>query len=305
MPVYLPPLSRRRFLRGSLAAAASMAFGAGCATPHRQSSTQSIALLSDIHIDADPTRIERNVNMTNNLRAAVAEVLAWPQRPSAAFVNGDLAHHNGENADYAAVMALLRPLREDGMSIHLELGNHDNRERFWNVLREDKTVQPQLANRQATIVETPEVNWFLLDSLIKTRTTPGLLGEEQRAWLTAALDANTDKPALVMVHHQPVIVAPGQKNDGLEDTAELLAILRPRRHVKAYFFGHTHHWKVTPDESGLHLINLPPVAYVFTAGQPSGWVHASIDSTHGRLELRCLDHSHPAHGQVVNLAWRA
>jgi hypothetical protein len=304
MPVYLPPLSRRRFLAGSLAAAASVALGAGCATPKKKSS-QSVALLSDIHIDADPLKVERNVNMTDHLQAAIAEVLAWPQRPGIAFVNGDLAHSNGENADYAAVTNLLRPLREGGMPVHLELGNHDNRDRFWSILQDEKTVQPNLANRQADIVRTPEVNWFLLDSLIKTRTTPGLLGNEQRDWLAAALDANADKPALVMIHHQPVIAAPGKKNDGLEDTAELLAILRPRRHVKAYFFGHTHHWSVKQDESGLHLVNLPAVAYVFAAGQPSGWVHATVDSNSARLELRCLDHSHPKQGEVVNLAWRA
>ncbi|HZM01743.1 MAG TPA: metallophosphoesterase, partial [Candidatus Saccharimonadales bacterium] len=267
-------------------------------------SQQRVALLSDTHIAADPNRRARGVNMTNNLRAVTAEVLAWPQAPGAVFVNGDLAFDSGGNEDYAAVTGLLRPLREGGLPIHLGLGNHDNRERFWNVLRDDKTVPADLAGRQAAIVRTPVANWFLLDSLIQTRVTPGLLGEAQRAWLTAALDANSSAPAIVMIHHQPVVVAPGKKNDGLEDTAELLAILRPRRQVKAYFFGHTHHWKIEQDPSGIHLVNLPPVGYVFTQGLPSGWVKASIDTKGARLELRCVDHAHPQHGQVADLAWR-
>jgi hypothetical protein len=91
----------------------------------------------------------------------------------------------------------------------------------------------------------------------------------------------------------------------LQDTAELMEILRPRRHVKAYFFGHTHRWDISHDESGLCLINFPPVAYVFEEGRPNGWVHATLQPAGARLELRCLDRARKDHGQVVNLVWRA
>jgi 3',5'-cyclic AMP phosphodiesterase CpdA len=184
------------------------------------------------------------------------------------------------------------------------MGNHDNRERFWKVLRSAKTVPPRLPGRQAAIVRTPAANWFVLDSLIRTRVTDGLLGEAQRVWLAAALDANANKPALVMIHHQPSPLHSGKKGGGLDDADELFAILRPRPQVKAYFFGHTHRWAVSQDESGIHLINLPPVAYLFEEGPPNGWVHAAVQDDGARLELRCLDHAHPNHGQVVNLAWR-
>ena len=59
------------------------------------------------------------------------------------------------------------------------------------------------------------------------------------------------------------------------------------------------------DSSGLHLVNLPPVAYVFREGDPAGWVHATLERKGMRMEFRCLDASHKAHGQVVNLRWRA
>jgi hypothetical protein len=80
--------------------------------------------------------------------------------------------------------------------------------------------------------------------------------------------------------------------------------LRPRRQVKAYFFGHTHRWDVGRDDSGIHLVNLPPTAYLFEAGRPNGWVHAEIQESGARLELRCLNHTRKDHGQVVNLRWR-
>jgi 3',5'-cyclic AMP phosphodiesterase CpdA len=242
--------------------------------------------------------------MTDNLKTVAKEVMAWPQPPDTVFINGDLAFDEGRIPDYAAVLGLLRPLREAGLPIHMGMGNHDNRENFWKILRDAKTVQPRLPGRQASIVRTPVANWFILDSLIKTRTTPGLLGEEQRVWLAAALDANSDKPALIMIHHQPGSVVNGKPGNGLEDAAELFAVLRPRRQVKAYFFGHTHRWEVRQDESGIHLINLPTTAYLFDAGQPNGWVHATVRAESARLELRCLDRAHKDHGQVVNLSWR-
>jgi predicted phosphodiesterase len=303
VPVHLPPISRRRFLTGSAAAAAALALGQGCALPIREPDQNSVALLSDIHIDADPERIDRQANMTKNLKAVTGEVLNWPQRPGTVFINGDLAHTNGTAADYNAVVDLLRPLREGGMPIWMGLGNHDNRENFWQVLPDSKSIQPNLPDRQAAIVRTPNANWFLLDSLIQTRTVPGQLGPAQRAWLAAALDANADKPALVLVHHQPDPLIFGITS-GLEDAPELLDVLRPRRQVKAYFFGHTHRWDVGRDDSGIHLVNLPPTAYLFEAGRPNGWVHAEIQESGARLELRCLNHTRKDHGQVVNLRWR-
>jgi 3',5'-cyclic AMP phosphodiesterase CpdA len=230
------------------------------------------------------------------------EVLAWAEPVSGVLINGDLAHDSGEVADYAAVLGLLRPLREGGLPIHLTLGNHDHRQHFWATLPKDKSMDARLPERQLAIVRTRHANWFVLDSLIKTSTTPGLLGEGQRAWLARALDQNADKPALVVIHHNPI--GAGMDDIALEDTAELLEILRARRHVKAYFFGHAHRWEVSHQDSGLCLVSLPPVAYVFDKGRPNGWVHATLTAKGARLELRCLDHTRKDHGQVVDLVWR-
>jgi 3',5'-cyclic AMP phosphodiesterase CpdA len=237
------------------------------------------------------------------LRAVAEEVIAWPEPVSGVLINGDLAYNSGEPADYSAIPGLLRPLRERGLPIHLALGNHDQREHFWTTLRDEKSAAANLPDRQTAIVRTPYANWFILDSLMKTLVTPGRLGDAQRAWLARALDANRDKPALIALHHHPdlkLVNVPA-----LEDTAALLEILRSRRHVKAWFFGHTHRWGVYHDESGLCLVNFPPVAYLFEEGQPNGWVHAALRPNGARLELRCLDRAHKDQGHVENLVWRA
>ena len=196
---------------------------------------------------------------------------------------------------------MLGPIRADQIPVHLALGNHDNRERFWEALQEEKAAKRPLADRQVALLRTPRANWFILDSLEATLSTPGLLGREQLDWLEQALDANAKKPALVLLHHNPGLSG---GNFGLKDTAALLEILRPRRQVKAYIYGHTHKWKVEPDHSGIHLINLPPVAYVFDQGEPAGWVHATLNPKGLRLELRCVDPAHKAQGEVHELEWR-
>ena len=74
---------------------------------------------------------------------------------------------------------------------------------------------------------------------------------ELKAERSKALDAHADKPALVVVHHNPQWTAPG-KRSGIVDTELLFAQLVPRKHVKAVFFGHTHQWRRDKHE-GIHL----------------------------------------------------
>jgi 3',5'-cyclic AMP phosphodiesterase CpdA len=240
--------------------------------------------------------------MTDHFTRVSGELLSLPKRPAGVFIAGDCAYNSGQIADYAQVAKLLEPIRQDQMPVHLALGNHDNRERFWEALQQEKAAKRPLTDRQVALMRTSRVNWFVLDSLEKTLSTPGLLGPEQLDWLARSLDANRHKPAVVLIHHNPSTRA---SVSGLKDTEALFAIIRPRKQVKAYIFGHTHVWQVDRDPSGIHLVNLPPVAYVFREGEPAGWVHATLERQGMRLEVRCLDTSHKAHGQVVNLEWRA
>jgi Icc protein len=240
--------------------------------------------------------------MMDHFTTVAGELLALPERPAGVFILGDCAYNSGQAGDYRLVVDLLGPIRAAQMPVHLALGNHDNRERFWEALQAEKAAQRPLADKQVALVRTPRANWFVLDSLEKTLSTPGLLGQEQLDWLARTLDANRSKPALVLLHHNPGTLA---NVSGLKDTEALFEILRPRKQVTAYIFGHTHAWHVGHDPSGIHLINLPPVAYVFREGDPAGWVHATLERKGMRLELRCVDPAHKAHGQILKLLWRA
>jgi len=299
MPIHLRPFSRRKFLARSLVACAGLALKPLTFAAARRTDADSWALLSDIHVAADRGLIARGINMTDHFRQTSEEVLALAKRPSGVFINGDCAYNSGEKGDYSLVAELLAPIRKDGIAVHLALGNHDNRDRFWEGF--ENTAKRPIADKQTAFLKSSNLNWFVLDSLEKTLSTPGLLGQEQLDWLAKTLDGNQGKPAVIMIHHNPGV----DKNiSGLKDTEAFFNIIRPRKQVKAYIFGHTHDWKVESDPSGIHLVNLPPVAYIFKEGNPSGWVHATAGRTNMRLELRCLDTKHPAHGQIHDLEWR-
>lgn len=302
MPIQLAPLSRRRFLRRTLAAGAGFVFAPRLLAADKPSDPDCWAFLSDTHVAADRAQAARGIRMAEHFEIVSRELLALPRRPAGTFITGDCAWQSGETLDYETFVQLLEPVRAGQMPVHIALGNHDHRERFWNALENEKAAKRPLADRQVALLQTPRLNWFLLDSLEKTLSTPGLIGPEQMNWLAAALDANSEKPAAIVLHHN---FDSSAKSIGLKDTEDMFKILRPRNQVKACFFGHTHNWNVKPDESGIHLINLPPVAYVFQEGNPSGWVNATVKPDGISLELRCVNPQHARQGEVLNLSWRA
>jgi Icc protein len=308
MPITFPQLSRRAFLKhAALAgAAAGLAPSSYAALFGTSRDKHTFFFLSDAHIAADAATVSRNVNMANNLTACVSELAGWPPtaarpvRPAAIIFNGDLAYSLGLTEEYATFGKLFTPVRALA-PVHFTLGNHDERENFWHAFPRDATKLKSVPQKQAAVFSSDRANWFLLDSLDKTNATPGALGAAQLAWLDQELKARPKKPAIIVGHHN--LQTPGL-TAGITDSAGLEKLFAGHHQVKAFIFGHTHDWRVSQHASGVHLINLPPTGYVFTAGRPSGWVRATLASDGMEIELRSLDTKHPEHAQVKNLKWR-
>ena len=300
MPITLHPISRRRFLAGSLAAGAALALQRFAPAASKPVDENRFVLFSDTHIDADPTKMDRGVVMFDHLRQSVEEVLDMNSAPSAVLVNGDCAHLQGQTSDYERFLSLLKPLRDAGLPIHAGFGNHDNRERFWAAVPADEQRVKAVEDRQILTLQTPRADWIMLDSLQKTNSTPGKLGEKQLDWLSGELDKRKDRRVIVMVHHQPDERA---NIMGLLDTKPLLDVLLPRKQVKALLYGHTHIWRVEKRDD-LHCINLPAVAYNFEAHEPTGWVDAHLSDSGMTLKLNCIDKKHAQNGDTHELKWR-
>lgn len=302
MAFHLSPVSRRRFL-GTAAAASLVTLRLPAAETPRVDPDRW-AFLADTHIAADPKQPRNGVVMSDNLQQVLQEILQLDVRPAGAFLNGDCAVTKGEAGDYATLASLLKPLSAGGVPLHMTLGNHDDRANFRAGFEQSLPKQPLLESKHVSVVESRHANFFLLDSLDIVNATPGKLGGEQLGWLAKELDASRDKPAIVFVHHTPEITPPKDKHFGVIDTQAFFDVLLPRKHVKAYVFGHSHNWNTTVHD-GLHLVNLPPVAYVFQKGRPNGWVDARLHPDRMTLKLVCLDKAHADHGRTVELRWRS
>lgn len=308
MPITLGPTSRRQFLKGSLALGAGMiaatalrSFG-DSSNPQADTTFDRLLLLSDTHISGDAKKVDREVNMSAHLGAVVAAVtaLAGP-KPTGMFINGDLAFRDGQAADYTQLLSLLKPVTDAQIPITFAMGNHDQRTRFGAAV--PNTMQ-KVEGRQVSVIESPRATWVVLDTLDKVNVTPGIIGEAQLKWLTSFLDApeRGRKPVIVMMHHHPV-PRKGNNVAGIVDGPALMDVLVPRKQVKAAVFGHTHVWE-TRETDGLHLINLPAVAYVFDKAQTSAWTDWRVDEKGCRITLNTIDPKHANHGKEFALAWR-
>ena len=304
MPLHAGSLSRRDFLRQSAAAVAGLTVLSTLQAADSAVNPNLLALLSDTHIPNAPEVAARGTNMTANLQQVVRELTALKTRPAGVVVNGDCAYLKGRPEDYANFAQCVAPLSAAGLPLHLTMGNHDDRGPMYAALQTQKPERPLLDSKHVTILETPHANWFLLDSLTQTDVVTGEIGAEQRAWLAAALTARAVKPAIVVAHHTPQFEAPpeGMVWGGLKDTAEFIELLTSHTQVKAFVFGHSHDWSIKR-HANLQLINLPPVAYVFAAGKPNGWVLAETHAHGLNLSLSTIDPTHANHGERVALTW--
>lgn len=311
MPIHLGPMTRRDFLAGTAGATAVLLLGerAGAADKLK-ADPHCFALLSDTHVPAEAKTKQAGVNMTDNFAKAIAQVTGLDSAPAGAILCGDLAHKAGLPGEYRQFAPMLRKLTQTKLPAHLLLGNHDHIGNIYTALAESKPAKPLVVGKHVSIVQSPRANWFLLDSLEVVNAPPGLLGKEQLAWLEKALDAHSDRPAIVIAHHNPDITPAGQpvrkpkRTSGLKDGAALLDLMVARKHVKAFIHGHRHHW-YPYTYKGLHMAGLPAVAYVSRKTESSAWVLARLEDNGCSLELRCLDAKHATHGQKVEMTWRA
>lgn len=299
MPISLIPNTRRRFLQtGALATL-------GALTVSAESEDSWFALLADTHINADPTKEARGTNMAANLKQVVSEILAEKKAPDFVVVNGDCAYNTGLEEDYTTFRALIKPLLDAGIPIHLTMGNHDDRGPFYTLFPDSIEGAKPLKGKHLAIVESQHVNWVFLDTLDIVNKVTGRLGEGQLEWLSQTLDKMGDKPILIMGHHNLQYLPEGSTAtvSGLADTVEFMELLSSKPQVKAYFYGHTHSYSLKKAANGVQLVNQPPVSYLFDPSRPNGWIKAIVTPDNMNLSLNCIKKDHALHGEETQLSW--
>ncbi len=225
--------------------------------------------------------------MAQCLAEAAKSVIALNPRPAHLIVNGDCAMSNGRETEYKEFLRLVEPIRAAGITVHVTIGNHDNRENLWKLL---PFLKKEHMGVQAGVIELPHANLVLLDSGRK-----GILGQKQLDWLAKELDERADKPALIFGHFNPYPNRGVRPIKGMSDGAALLKLLAERKHARGYFYGHTHEWQ-HDQRDHLHLVNQPAVSYYFGKGHAHGWVDMKLTEMSADLELHCINPKHKQHG---------
>ncbi|MEL0119336.1 MAG: metallophosphoesterase, partial [Opitutae bacterium] len=262
-----------------------------------------VALLADTHVSADPNQdypgtkwpgspVKEGehewVNMADCLVRTAKSIISLNPRPAHLIINGDCAHSRGTEAEYMEFLRLVEPIRAAGITIHVTIGNHDNREKLWKLL---PFLKKEQLGVHAGVIELPHANLFLLDSGRK-----GILGEKQLSWLAQELDERMDKPALVFGHFNPSPNGGVRPIRGMPDGESLLALLTDRNHVRAYIHGHTHEWQHA-QKAHVHIIGQPAVSYYFGKGHAHGWVDMKLGKASADLELRTILPRHKQNGE--------
>ena len=307
MPVTLAPITRRNFIRGSLAFTGSAWIKSHGMAKQPTFDPNRVALLADTHISDDPkqsypgtkwpgspVREEEHewVNMADCLAQSAREVIALRPRPANLIINGDCALSRGTEAEYKEFLRLIEPIRIAGITVHITIGNHDTREKLWKLLPFLKKEQMGV---HTDILELPHANLILLDSGRR-----GIMEAAQLSWLAQQLDERADKPALVFGHFNPLPTHGIRPSRGMKDGKALLKLIAKRKHAKAFFHGHTHEWQHSL-EGSIHIIAQPPVSYYFGKGHAHGWVDMKLNERSADLELLCIDPKHRQHGDRIQI----
>lgn len=200
---------------------------------------QKTILMGDIHICGDFNEQGKPKYYPYNpicFEQQAREILAMRPLPKNLIILGDVAWDHGLKEDYEYAARLFRPLLEAGIHITMAMGNHDRREPFFEVFEEHRK-QTRVAGRVVSVVELPDADFVVLDSLAElpnlkrgeSTTVSGEIDEAQINWLEGYL-AQAKRPVILGAHHP------------LNEMPNLEAVIAKSPAAVAYIYAHVHTW---------------------------------------------------------------
>jgi 3',5'-cyclic-AMP phosphodiesterase len=196
--------------------------------------------LSDLHI-GNPNVTDEHLfsDTTQTLEHVKSLIVTLDPRPDFIVVSGDLTNR-GDRESY---LELRRLLADIDVPILLALGNHDDREAFYEVMLE----QPECGVAPYDYARDCDgLRVIVLDSSA-AKQVYGSLEPEQFSWLEDELAANPELPKLVVIHHPPApmhLPIFDHINFAATDEARLQSMLEGR-HVIGVLSGHVHYDQVS------------------------------------------------------------
>jgi 3',5'-cyclic-AMP phosphodiesterase len=154
-----------------------------------------IAQMTDIHIGFEPDARPEELNRIR-FRATLDRLLKQPNTIDLLLLTGDLT----DRGDRESFEKIAEMLAECPFPVRVLVGNHDSREEllraFPDTPSEDGFIQ--------YVIEQEGLRVLCLDSFEPGRHG-GAFCERRAAWLSSQLNAHPDTPALIFMHHPPVV----------------------------------------------------------------------------------------------------
>ena len=195
----------------------------------------TIAQITDLHVTTghDPLSQLRN---EQRLRQVLRSIEELQPRPIAINASGDLADH-GEPAEYADLKEILG---ETDIPIYYAVGNHDRRDAFMDAFGGPGAQRDENGFIQY-VVDFDGLRMVVCDTLEEGKHGAGFC-EKRAAWLAATLDAEPDRPTIVVLHHPPILSGVKWMDPQLDAPwiGLLAEVVRGRPQIRVMLCGHVH-----------------------------------------------------------------
>ncbi|NOV24320.1 phosphodiesterase [Cupriavidus necator] len=257
--------------------------------------TYLVAHITDLHIKAGGRLSYRLVDTAGALHRCIDTLLAAPQQPDAVIVTGDLVDFGAES-EYQFLRQILQRLP---MPVRLLPGNHDSRGALRRVFADHDYLFATGSGEDPVhySIEAGPLRLVAFDCTVPGQPG-GRVDPAALPWLEAALSADPDRPALLLLHHPPFFTGIGHMDaQGLANADALEAVVRRHPQVERVLCGHLHR----------HITRRFGGTVAMTAPGPAHQVALDLDR-HAPSRFRMeppgylLHWWHPAHGLVTHAA---
>lgn len=187
--------------------------------------------LSDLHLVPPGERLW-GLDPVARLEACLRDIARYHSDADFCVISGDLT----ERGDAEAYMALKSRLERFPLKTFLMLGNHDDRDTYFEVFDDAPKDDKGFAQEMHL---TSDAAFLFLDTLEPGQSS-GSYCKARCTWLERMLDRAGDVPIYIFIHHPPFDIGiPFLDRVKLADH-EAIARITADRTIHHLFFGHVH-----------------------------------------------------------------
>ena len=197
-----------------------------------------VAQVSDPHVSLPGTILFGGYDPAAALTAVLIRIARLDPRPDLVIFTGDLTE-NGRPEEYAHFLRLLRGVETPMAAVP---GNHDRRDAFAEALRGSAVaIDGDPSSGLQIEIDLGPLRILGLDTLALEGESAGALDGIRLGWLARRLEEAAGAPALIFMHHPPILTGLASMDLWrLADPEALAAIVERHPNVLRVCCGHAH-----------------------------------------------------------------